>query len=141
MDTRNGSGASYQESKMKVTITITGNTFLAKESIKAAGWKWNSHQKCWTKEVDAAEVVAAMNGTATEKFDFAKSVCGNKKGCIITQMNIVTGNIVTVWESKTYAEFAAAAIAKENRVSPAQDRFNRAWGEGRYGSISDPDYL
>lgn len=126
-------------------VYITGKTFECKNALKESGWKYDGTRKAWTKEAPAAETTRIVRGvyhtdgrytptSAEERAEFARSLGGNRKGCAI--FTVEKGAMV--WASETYE---APTKRTATQTCRAQNAHDRAWGEGRYGNVSDPDYL
>lgn len=127
---------------MNTRVYITGKTYECRNALKDAGWKYDGARKVWTKDAPEAETQRIAYGTydatgrhtptsAEEREEFARRIGGRRKGCAV-----YNDSHKLVWASETYSRTTRAAD-----TSRAQDAHDRAWGEGRYGNVSDPDYL
>lgn len=121
------------------TAYIVGETYEARESLKKSGWKWNSSQRRWEKEICGQDVRSCLKWgaetlTQEERLEIAKKMGGNKKGCAIFAAN----GSVTIWVSKTYVERIPAPTAADRRAGAAAAEF-RMWNQDGRGQFCRED--
>ena len=94
-------------------LIISGDTRPAKETLKKAGWTWDSAAKVWWMDLVAAHADRVRQGDT----EFShKSLKINRKGCQVTLDGVV------VWTSKTFG--VAAETHAGDSYNPAGDSYN-----------------
>ncbi len=58
-----------------MTITITGNTFAAKNEIKALGGRWDADRKCWTIDARQHDTMRGRSALSNALHALGKAGC------------------------------------------------------------------
>jgi hypothetical protein len=78
----------------KQMYILIGDTYAKRESLKAAGWRWDGGNRRWTRHC------ATVEGAG---LDVAKQIGAWKNGCKL-MCSQDGGCFTTVWCSKNYVE-------------------------------------